>query len=491
MAEHSQGRLNKNEGSYYTPARIANIILDIAGYISDGDILASKIIDPSAGDGAILVEVVKRYIGAARAKRWDSSEIAEGIARNIFAYELDFDELEKCKENVCLTARNSGVEISLDNLANFKPGDAFELYRGDVGTFDYVVGNPPYVRIHNLSEKPNSPYVDGMCDLFYPFYDIGQQLLKKGTGVLSYISPSSWFTASAGKNMRHDLYAKNNILAVCDFGHYQVFAPYATAYTAIIKLGASSGDGKIEVYSVDKDSGEISGKQQMPAESCWVQERFLPDAPKWLSEALSATGEITVRNGYATNLDRVYISPRPRFPESSLERGVIKASRCEQHYMIYPYDTEGNLLPFKQIEESSPRVAQLLLSEKDALLKRTQVEENHWWMFARTQGLIDTFNEKVAVQALVKPGERVRCLNAPSGCGVYGGIYVKGMTISELESAMNSPELMAYAAALRKYKSGGYYALGGKDLERFLNWYIRKNEVNHPGLKSRAWMGST
>ena len=475
MSEQSSGRLNKNEGSYYTPAAIVENILDIAGYTVDADsIVDAYAIDPAAGDGAILLGVVKRYIKAAKRLGLDEVEIKDGIIEHVFAYEIDEVELSKCKNNVCELCKDEGIDLDPSDLVHFYCGDSFELYKQHIGFFDYVLGNPPYVRIHNLDEKPDSSYINGMCDLFYPFFDIGQKLLKENTGTLTYIAPSSWFTSVSGKNMRADLSSRNVIQEICDFGHYQVFAPYATAYTAIVKIGTTTCE-KIKVYDTDPESGAVLSTKTVDAKSCWINGNFLPASPEWFEQALNAKSEgISVKNGYATNLDRVFISKESRFKNSSLERDIVKASKCEKQYMVYPYSKDGVLIDFDKIEEDSAEIAKLLLDNKDDLLKRTQVKEEAWWAFGRTQGICDTFADKIAVQSLIKPDEKVRCMAAPAGVGVYGGVYVLGLGLNKVDVAMNSKEFFEYAKTLRKYKSGGYYALGGKDIEKFLNWYYGK-----------------
>ena len=472
MAEQSQGRLDKNEGSYYTPAPIVEHILDIAGYKADAPaLLSAYVIDPAAGDGAILLGTVARYIQAARTQNLSNEDIKNGLIEHVFAYEIDETELSKCKHNICELCQTFGIEIIPSELIHFLCGDAFDLFKQHANTFDYVVGNPPYVRIHNLEKKPESRYINGMCDLFYPFFDIGQTLLKENTGILSYIAPSSWFTSVSGKNMREDLHKRGVISGICDFGHYQVFAPYATAYTAIVRIGTTKSD-KIDIYDVDTNTGNITNKRSVDAKTCWVEGAFLPGCPEWFSN-LSHTRkhDISVKNGYATNLDKVFISKTSRFEGASLERDVIKASKCERQHMIYPYDKNGNLIPFSKIKTDSKEIAKLLEDNKDALLARTQIKADAWWAFGRSQGIADTFTNKIAIQSLVKPGEKVRCMQAPAGTGVYGGVYVLGAGIEDIEEAVNSEEFFEYAKTLRKYKSGGYYALGGKDIERFLNWY--------------------
>ena len=469
-APQSAGRLSKDEGSYYTPPAIAEAICDIAEYApARAQDLDARVIDPAAGDGAILAVAVGRFIACAHAAGIEPAEIARRITAQFFAYEIEAQELARCREGVAAVAQAHGVPLAAADLIGFQAGNAFDLFAAHTGTMDFVLGNPPYVRIHNLAEKPDSPYVEGMCDLFYPFFDIGQRLLAND-GALCFIAPSSWFTARAGAPMRADLREREAVAAVCDFGHFQVFAPYATAYTAIVKL-TRGGNERVKAFFPNAESGRIERSADLPQNSCWVNGLFMPGVPPWMEEALHATGPVRVRNGYATNLDRVFMSKTARFAGEGIERPVVKASTCEERAMIYPYDRKGRLLPFEEIRSSCPAAAAALEADRSSLTARSQVPADTWWRFGRTQGIADTFADKVAMQSLVKPGQPVRTREAPTGCGVYGGVYVVGMERAKLDAAVNSPEFFAYAAALRKYKSGGYFSLGGKDIERFLNWW--------------------
>ena len=479
------GTLDKTAGSFYTPASIAEAIVDIAGY-KGASITGKRVIDPACGDGALLAPICCRLIQACRDAGVAESQIPLMLADYIYAYELDETEMAKAKIRVVEEAASLGVSLTLDQLVNFHIGDAFDLYGDGIGSFDYVIGNPPYVRIHNLETKPCSRYVEGMCDLYYGFFDLGQQLLSPH-GTLCFIAPSSWFTAKAGRLMREDLKERSVISAVCDFGHFEVFAPYAMTYTAIVKIEASPSS-TVALYGYeDLGGGEngavgevrVSKRNTVDQKRVWVNGLFMPGSPEWMESALNASGDVRVLNGYATNLDQVFMSSKPRFAGSPYEHKCVKASRCDKRYMVYPYDKDGDLVPFDEIRNTSADVADLLENNKDRLLSRTQVSSERWWCFARSQGIADTFHDKVAMQSLVKPGVPVKVASAPAGTGVYGGVYVLGMNENDVEKAVNSDEFFAYAAALRKYKNGGYYALGGKDIEHFLNWWqVRKNEKN-------------
>lgn len=103
---------------------------------------------------------------------------------------------------------------------------------------DFVVGNPPYVRVHNLENtfdmaKSFSFAQDGMTDLYIVFYEIGLKMLNEN-GVLGYITPSSYFNSIAGSHMRKVFVENNLIDQIVDLKHFQAFN--ATTYTEITIL---------------------------------------------------------------------------------------------------------------------------------------------------------------------------------------------------------------------------------------------------------------
>ena len=71
---------------------------------------------------------------------------------------------------------------------------------------DFVFGNPPYVRVHNLEniygEVKKFKFTEGgMTDLFIVFFEIGFKMLTR-KGSMCLITPSSWLNSLAGRNLR-------------------------------------------------------------------------------------------------------------------------------------------------------------------------------------------------------------------------------------------------------------------------------------------------
>ncbi len=206
-------------------------MLNLCGY-TGLDILKKHVIDNSCGDGAFLCEVVHRYIRAAFACHMSKEEIVFDLSYYIHGIEKDGKAYNDCLYNLSkISDRYHLGYIQWDVL------EADALTCNDFkGKMDYVVGNPPYVRVHNLKDtysivKHYAFTQEGMTDLYLAFFELGFSMLAPN-GRMCYITPSSWLNSVAANYMREYLYKHRNMEALVDLGHFQPFER-ATAYTLI------------------------------------------------------------------------------------------------------------------------------------------------------------------------------------------------------------------------------------------------------------------
>ncbi|MEG1582264.1 MAG: N-6 DNA methylase, partial [Clostridia bacterium] len=176
----------KNLGQIYTPTHIVNDMLDIIDY-QGKKILQKHIIVNSCGDGAFLEIIIDRYIKAYKEKHNSLIGIEKELEIYIHGIEIDKGEYLKCINNLSQQVFLRGLSNIKWNIIN---DDTLENHLFD-GKMDYVVGNPPYIRIHNLNENfhkiRNYDFCkSGMSDMFIVFYEIGFGMLSKN-GKLCYI----------------------------------------------------------------------------------------------------------------------------------------------------------------------------------------------------------------------------------------------------------------------------------------------------------------
>lgn len=107
--------------------------------------------------------------------------------------------------------------------------------------YDYVVGNPPYVRIQNLPDKQKAMLGElydsatGNYDLYCPFYERGLGWLTEDTGKLGFITPNQFMVTDYGEGLRRVLLEEARINEVYDFRDSGVFED-ATNYPAVVIL---------------------------------------------------------------------------------------------------------------------------------------------------------------------------------------------------------------------------------------------------------------
>ena len=463
----------KENGRFYTPKFIVESILDLSGY-KEGNVSRKHVIDNSCGDGAFLCEIVDRYCENAVNFGLDKDALRDELSTYIHGIELEAIEHEKCLRNVTSVAEKYGITgVKWDIVC----GNSLTTTDYD-GRMDFVLGNPPYVRVHNLGEasddiKNYSFAQNGMTDLFIVFYELGIKMLSRG-GILGYITPSSYFNSIAGAYMRKYIAQENLLKAVVDLKHFQAFA--ATTYTAITVLEKGKTDGNVEYYGFDPtDLKPYYIETVSPAEYQIAGNYYFAKKAELqvLQKILFNHGrcDVAVKNGYATLCDDVFIHDFEF--ESEFIIPVIKSSKGTRKKIFYPYDKSGKLVAETVLRQDA-ELYRYLLSNKDRLVKRSNERdrEAYWYAFGRSQAILDTFKHKLAINSLIRKKGDFKFVEAPAGTGVYGGLYIISDTtpMKDVIAALETDEFVSYVRLLAKYKSGGYYTFSSKDVKAYLDY---------------------
>ncbi|MEW4570108.1 DNA methyltransferase [Tautonia sp. JC769] len=227
------------------------------------DLATIRVLDPSCGSGAFLIEAFEQLYQAFERSN-DRLEELRGdrtlfdldrqiLQNNLYGVDLNEEAIQICKLSLWIkTAQRGKVLTSLDHsirVGNSVVSDpavhprafdwhsAFpEVFEG--GGFDVVVGNPPYVRQEWIS--PYKPYLKehfasyhGMADLYVYFYELGMNLLRPG-GRLSYVVTNKWLRAGYAEPLRTFFAERSWVEDVVDFGHAKQIFPDADVFPCII-----------------------------------------------------------------------------------------------------------------------------------------------------------------------------------------------------------------------------------------------------------------
>lgn len=148
-------------------------------------------------------------------------------------------------------AESLGSSKKAQHIADWNPfdpqasSDFFDPYwmfgQSLADGFDVVLGNPPYQSAIEHKKARGGDYRDrikeqyasttGTWDLYIPFFEAGIHFLKPN-GILSYISPNKFLSATYGVGLRQYLLRETRILTLADVSHLPVFES-ASVYPVI------------------------------------------------------------------------------------------------------------------------------------------------------------------------------------------------------------------------------------------------------------------
>ena len=438
--------------------------------------MGKHVIDNSAGDGAFLQEIVKRYCKAFLSANHDRNLLKDNLQSYIHGIEIEPSEYLKCLENLNTVAKQFDISgVCWDVLC----GDALKE-KSFNGKMDYVVGNPPYVRVHNLQEnycqtKQFRFAQSGMADLYLVFFEVGFNMLATG-GKLCYITPSSWLNSLAGKTLREYILQNGNLLELIDLEHFQAFD--ATTYT-LISLFEKGCRHESFLYSVyDGPTRCKKHIEQLKLRQVFIDgEFYLAKSPALLLLQDIRTGifprRAVVKNGFATLADSVFINTKFTFVNHTIP--VVKASTGKWYSAFYPYDNDGRPLTYNELCREK-HVGEYLENNKHILLKgKSEQDATAWYLYGRTQAIKDVWHDKIAVNTCIRDVASIKINFAPKGNGVYSGLYIMSETSCDvIKKMLQSEDFLNYVKLLKKYKSGGYYTFSSKDLEVYLNYRLNQ-----------------
>lgn len=256
-------------GEVFTRRWVVELILDLVGYTAAGDLGRQVLVEPSCGTGAFLVPVAERLIESAATHGHDLRSLGPAIR----AFDLLDANAQRARKAVAQLLVDHGLAADdAEALAGeWVTTDDFLLHRHESATADYVVGNPPYIRLENVPRRTMEAYrricpaMRGRADIYVGFIERGLDLLKPG-GALSFICADRWMRNQYGADLRELVSANYAVEAVIAMHDVDAFEDDVSAYPAIVVL-RNGPQGKAVV--VDANAG--FGEGDVPRFTAWAK----------------------------------------------------------------------------------------------------------------------------------------------------------------------------------------------------------------------------
>lgn len=366
-------------GAIFTRREVVDFILDLVGYVDTNELHSRSLLEPSFGGGDFLLPAIDRLL-TSRARALESGRKVGDLADCIRAVELHGASFDATRKKVI--ARLVAEQIKpaqAQALADTWLIDTDFLLAELPAGFDFVVGNPPYVRQELIPSALLAEYrrrfstLYDRADLYIPFIERSLNLLATG-GQLSFICADRWMKNRYGGPLRELVARKFNLRVYVDMTDTPAFHSDVIAYPAITVIGRdvpgptrAAERPQIEAKSLTTLAKSLRGETSKPdarvRELCDVA----VDAEPWVMQAsdkldlvrrIEATyptleeAGCKVGIGVATGADKAYVGkfdeldvePDRKVPLAMTRDIVTGRVRWQGHYVINPFTDEGPLV---------------------------------------------------------------------------------------------------------------------------------------------------
>jgi len=388
-------------GAVFTRPEVVEFILDLSGYTADLPLQHKRILEPSFGGGDFLFAIIRRLLSAWRA-RGRARAAQDELAQAIKAVELHRETFEATRAAVVALLQQEGLSRQTATAL----ADRW-LVQGDflltpiTGPFDFVVGNPPYVRQEMIPAALLSAYrsryatLYDRADLYIPFIERSLHLLAEG-GTLGFICANRWVKNRYGGPLRK-LVAENFHLKIyVDMSDTPAFRSNVTAYPAITVISRDKPGPTRVFYRPGLEPNELSRRAQAlqartPPQGSGVQElaQVARGAAPWLlepphrvallrklEERFPTIEEVgcKVGIGVATGADKAFIGdydslevePERKLPLVTTRDIAHGEVQWQGKGLVNPFDEEGRLVDLQRY----PRLRAYLEARRELIAGR-------------------------------------------------------------------------------------------------------------------------
>lgn len=487
----------KKLGQVFTPQWIIELILEKINYNNKESILKKYILEPSTGKGYFLNEIVKRYIETSLSNSLSTNEIINDLETYIYGFEID-EELY----NITIDSLNKLVikKLGYTNQINWKifNTNTFNIYKEYINYFDYIIGNPPYVRIHNIDNetkefvKNNLKLIKGSYDMYVCFFEISLEMLNK-TGVIGFITPNSYITNHSYKLYRKHIQDNNLLTTLINFKSFNIFENFST-YSAITILNKNNKDNFFEYYEYNNNKIELINLYNINDVNSdkWIltndnNNKFITDITD-INDKPKIKDYFDVQYGFATLRDKIFISKikyndentvlfNDYVIEKDLLKTIIKISTFKgiidyNTKIIYPYkliDGKYIIIDEDEMKEFYPKTYDYFLLNKTELDKRDSDKNSMWYAFGRSQGVQKMNNEKIIIKNIIK--NNIEYYKIDKDILSYSGIFVTTnqdkYKLEQIYKTLDSDKLIDFIKLSSKDVSGGYLNMNTKQIKEF------------------------
>ncbi|MFF1513824.1 Eco57I restriction-modification methylase domain-containing protein [Streptomyces sp. NPDC058305] len=392
-------------GEVFTRAWVVELILDLVGYTADKDLCEVRLVEPACGGGAFLGVIASRVSASCRAHGRPISDASDAVR----GFDLLGRNVELSRAEITQTLQDDGWTLGdAERIATdwVRQGD-YLLQADPDRRADYVVGNPPYIRLEDVPDDRMAAYRDacqtmtGRADIYIGFYETALRSLTPG-GRLGFICADRWMRNQYGRGLRRLVTQRFSMELVLAMHDVEAFDEQVSAYPAITIIS-----NQAQGAAVAADTTRSFGASQAHKFADWCRSdaserietnefkavrlpHWFPEEESWpaasparlamledlakrfglLEDARTAT---RVGIGLATGADKIFLTTDAEGVEADrlLPMAMVRDTTSgtldwSGTYLVNPWNVDGDLVDLN----AYPRLASYFDKHSDVLRKR-------------------------------------------------------------------------------------------------------------------------
>lgn len=458
-----------------TPEKYVMAMLDFIGY--KDKVYRKKILENSCGEGNILCEIVRRYIQSAMSENLSKEDIVRGLEEDIVAYETDKEKIDTCvrRLNVIVDKYQLGKIQWNINKTDFLKADIAS------GLFDYIVGNPPYITYHDMTDEQRKflgekfeSCQNGRYDYCYAFIEKSLNLLNKGAKLI-YLIPYSVIRNKFAEKIRNLIL--EDLIELFDYEGIKIFDDVISSSVVILCKKKEKTTSFCYHHMKDEKVLEFA-KADM--------------GKKWFFEKKTKGKRFgdyfEVFNSVATLLNDAYILKNYMCDDKyvyvkgfKLERSLIYPavsarslkSEKENPLIIFPYlRVEGKCqnIAEDKFKKDYPGIYSYLLQHKVRLDKRKADKRVQWFEYGRTQALAHIDGAKLIMSMIIT--KTVNVYLGKKEDIPYAGYFIKvkknsPLGLSDAKKILESKEFINYVKTHGTPTTISSYRISVKEIQNY------------------------
>ncbi|MES9506773.1 N-6 DNA methylase [Streptomyces sp. NPDC000609] len=402
-------------GEVFTRRWVVDLILDLIGYTANKNLCDVKLVEPACGSGAFLVAVASRISASCRVHDRPLSDALAAVR----ALDLLDHNVQQSRALIEKQFAEEGwpAEDARKVAAAWVGQGDYLLQPDEDHRTDYVVGNPPYIRLEDVPDDRMAAYrnvcstMGGRADIYIGFYEVALRSLNPG-GQLGFICADRWMRNQYGRRLRELVTSRFSMDLALVMHDVDAFEDQVSAYPAITIIS-----NRHQGRAVAADTTRAFGSAQAGEFAAWYAKdaaesittsafeaarmpHWFPDEDSWPAASparLALLEELTERFrlledsetgtrvgiGIATGADKVFLTDDNDLVESDrlLPMAMVRDTTSgtlhwKGSYLVNPWTADGTLVDLT----AYPKLATYFEKHGTALRKRyVAAKQPHRW----------------------------------------------------------------------------------------------------------------